>query len=74
MVEVTRRLVPGTSAPDHCPPGCRVLNTAYIERLNGMFGHGWRRWPGERIAADPSPVLASPRKCSKSRVLPPSLE
>ena len=41
VVEVTRRLVQGTSALAlHLvaqTPGCLVLNTAYIERLNGTF-------------------------------------
>jgi transposase-like protein len=41
VVGVTRRLVHGTSATARQllaqTPGCRVLNTAYIERLNGTF-------------------------------------
>ncbi len=41
VVGVTRRLVQGSSATAvHLmaqTPGCRVLNTAYIERLNGTF-------------------------------------
>ena len=41
MVGVTRRLVAGTTTPVlrllAQTPGCRVLNTAYIERLNGTF-------------------------------------
>lgn len=41
VVGVTRRLVQGTSATARRllaqTPGCRVLNTAYIERLNGTF-------------------------------------
>jgi transposase-like protein len=41
VVGVTRRLVQGTSATAlrllAQTPGCRVLNTAYIERLNGTF-------------------------------------
>ncbi len=41
VVGVTRRLVQGTSATAERllaqTPGCRVLNTAYIERLNGTF-------------------------------------
>ncbi len=41
VVGMTRRLVQGTSATAlrlmAQPPGCLVLNTAYIERLNGTF-------------------------------------
>jgi transposase-like protein len=41
VVGVTRRLVQGTSAMAQRlleqTPGCQVLNTAYIERLNGTF-------------------------------------
>jgi hypothetical protein len=41
VVGVQRRLVQGTSAVAlrllAQTPGCRVLNTAYIERLNGTF-------------------------------------
>ena len=41
VVGVTRRLVQGTSATARRlmaqTPGCQVLNTAYIERLNGTF-------------------------------------
>src|ERR687886_15106 len=41
VVGVTRRLVQGTSATARRlmaqTPGCLVLNTAYIERLNGTF-------------------------------------
>ena len=41
VVGVTRRLVQGTSTMAlqllAQTPGCRVLNTAYIERLNGTF-------------------------------------
>ncbi|CAA9277912.1 MAG: hypothetical protein AVDCRST_MAG26-3170 [uncultured Chloroflexia bacterium] len=41
MVGVTRRVVQGSSATAlrlmTQTPGCRVLNTAYIERLNGTF-------------------------------------
>ena len=41
MVGVTRRVVQGSSATAlrlmMQTPGCRVLNTAYIERLNGTF-------------------------------------
>jgi hypothetical protein len=41
VVEVARRLVQGTMATAERlmaqTPGCQVLNTAYIERLNGTF-------------------------------------
>lgn len=41
VVEVSRRLVQGTSVTAGWlmaqTPGCKVLNTAYIERLNGTF-------------------------------------
>lgn len=41
VVEVSRRLIQGTTAMAERlmeqTPGCQVLNTAYIERLNGTF-------------------------------------
>src|SRR5918993_270560 len=45
VVEVSRRLVQGRWATAERlmrqTPGCEVLNTAYIERLNGTFRARW---------------------------------